>query len=166
MPASIPAPSNDILALPQEDHIQLAMEAIAIAGYEPNSNPQLSMHRAASAFQVPRSTLRNRLNGVQPHAETHMNQQTLLPAEEEILVEWAKVMGHDGVPLTYSTITTYASEILGKVIGGLMAQEVPCLACGPQGQGDNQFREVSHKGSEREGGAVGHRSKGCHDYQL
>jgi hypothetical protein len=37
--------------------------------------------------------------------------------EEDVLVKWAKVLGHQGVPLTYLTLTTYASKISGKQIG-------------------------------------------------
>ncbi|KAF8230967.1 hypothetical protein L208DRAFT_1279339, partial [Tricholoma matsutake] len=41
----------------------------------------------------------------------------LSPAKEEVLVKWAKVQGCQGIPLTYSTLTKHASEILGKPIG-------------------------------------------------
>jgi len=64
MPAHIPTHSNNILALPKEDHIQLAIEAIAIAGYESNGNPRVSTRSITNTYHVPRSTLRNRLIGV------------------------------------------------------------------------------------------------------
>lgn len=57
------------------------------------------------------------MKGLRTRAEAHVNEQHLSLAEEDILVKWAKVMGHRGVPLTYSTLTKYASEISGKTIG-------------------------------------------------
>jgi hypothetical protein len=119
MPKSLPSPShsNDILAKSYEDRIQLAIKAIKAAGYKPNGDLQLSIRKAAGIYQISRSTLSNRMNGIQTHAVAHEKQQTLSAAEEEILVEWAKVQGRRGVPLTYSTLSLYASEISGKHIG-------------------------------------------------
>jgi hypothetical protein len=117
MPESYPSPSDDILAKSYEDRIQLAIEAISMAGYKPNGDPQLSIRKAAGAYKISRSTLSNRMNGIRTHAEAHVKQQTLSAAEEEILVDWAKVQGRRGVPLTYSTLSLYASEISGKQIG-------------------------------------------------
>ena len=57
------------------------------------------------------------MKGLCTHAEAHVEQQARSPAEEEVLVKWAKVQGRWGIPLTYSTLTKYASEILGKPIG-------------------------------------------------
>ena len=117
MPEPIPPPSADILALPQESHIQLAIDAITKAGYKPTGGgQQLSTREASCIYQVPCNTLGDRMKGLQTHAETHINQQNLSPAQEEILMKWAKVLGHCGVPLTHSTLATYASEILGKPV--------------------------------------------------
>ena len=57
------------------------------------------------------------MKGLKTHAEVHIDQKNLSPAQEEILVKWAKVLGRCGVPLTHSTLATYASEILGKPVG-------------------------------------------------
>lgn len=109
--------SDDILSLPQEDRIQLAIKAITKAGYKPNGDQQLSTRKAAGAYRVPRSTLGDRMRGLQTCAQAHVGQQNLSPAEEEVLVKWAKVLGRRGLPLTYSTLSMYASEISGKAIG-------------------------------------------------
>ena len=116
MPGSSLSPSDDILAQSPEDHIQLAIEAITAAGYKPDGNLRLSICKAAGVYKFSCSTLSNHMNGIQTHAEAHVKQTKLSAAEEEVLVEWAKVLGHQGVPLTYSTLTTYASEISGKHI--------------------------------------------------
>jgi hypothetical protein len=119
MPLKFTSPSADILTLSQEEHIQLAIDAIANAnaGLEPDDIQQLSIRRAADAYDVPRTTLRSCMNGLRTRAEAHIEQQNLSPAEEEILVEWAKVQSHRRIPMTYFTLTKYASEISGKPIG-------------------------------------------------
>jgi hypothetical protein len=68
MPASQP-PANitippDILNLPQEDRIQLAIAAIQKSGTKPNGDPINSARQAAQHFGVPRSSLGHRLRGM------------------------------------------------------------------------------------------------------
>ena len=109
-------PSADILTLPQEDWIQHAINAITNAGLKPNGDQQLLICKAAETYDVPRTTLCSHMKGLCTRAEAHMEQQALSPAEEEVLVKWAKVQGRHGIPLTYSTLTKYASEISGKLI--------------------------------------------------
>ncbi|KAF8234248.1 DDE-domain-containing protein [Tricholoma matsutake] len=118
MPLQEPTPpSTDILALPQEDQIQLAINAITKAGLKPNCDQQLLICKAAETYDIPRTTLHSHMKGLHTHAEAHVEQQALSPAKEEVLIKWAKVQGHCGILLTYSTLTKYASEILGKLIG-------------------------------------------------
>ena len=68
MPTSQP-PQNtsippDILSLPQEERIQLAIEAIQKSGTKPNGDPVYSARQAAQHFDVPRSSLGHRLRGM------------------------------------------------------------------------------------------------------
>lgn len=93
MPETMIPPSADILALLQEDHIQLAIVTIKEAGYKPNSNQCFSTHQAAKMYDVPHSTLADCMKGLPTCAEAHVSQQNLSPAEEEVLVKWVKVMG-------------------------------------------------------------------------
>src|SRR5271163_418669 len=102
MPQLAASPSANILALPQEDRMQLAITAIANAGYSTNGTQLLSTRQAATTYQVPRSTLGDRMRGLPTRAEAHVGQQNLSLAEEDILVKWTKVMGCRGVPLTHS----------------------------------------------------------------
>ncbi|KAF1925141.1 uncharacterized protein M421DRAFT_23128, partial [Didymella exigua CBS 183.55] len=44
--------------------------------------------KAAQAWDVPRSTLQERINSCQPNAMAHLNQQRLTPEQECFLVEW------------------------------------------------------------------------------
>jgi hypothetical protein len=117
MPEPIPPPSADILALPQESRIQLAIDAIAKAGYKLTGGQQLCTREAACIYQVPRNTLGDCMKGLKTRAEVHIDQQNLSPAQEGILVKWAKMLGRRGVPLTHSTLATYTSETLGKPVG-------------------------------------------------
>ena len=64
MPESSLSPSDDILAQSPEDHIQLAIEAIAAAGYKPDGNLHLSIRKAAGVYKVSCSTLSNCMNGI------------------------------------------------------------------------------------------------------
>ncbi|KIL55149.1 hypothetical protein M378DRAFT_18199 [Amanita muscaria Koide BX008] len=117
MPEPITPHSTDVLALPQEERIQLAISAINEAGKKANGESLLSVRKAASLYNVPRSTLGDRIKGLPTRAEAHADQRLLSVAEEEIIVEWAKVLGRRGVPMTYSSLTKCASEISGRHIG-------------------------------------------------
>ena len=57
------------------------------------------------------------MKGLPTHAKVHADQQALSVAKEEIIFEWAKVLGCWGVPITYSTLIKYAAEISGRHIG-------------------------------------------------
>ena len=47
-----------------------------------------SQRKAAAAYGVPRSSLQERINGRQPNAIAHSNQQRLTPEQEAFLVDW------------------------------------------------------------------------------
>jgi hypothetical protein len=102
-----------------EERIQLALKAIEAAGRHPDGRPKLSLRKAAGpeGFQVPRSTLTNRFNGIRTRKEAHAHQQNLAPAQEGVLVEWIKVMGRRGVPFTQRALQDFASDICGKPVG-------------------------------------------------
>lgn len=55
---------HDILARPREERIQLALAAIRELGTKPNGDPLFSARQAERHFNVPRSTLGIRLNGM------------------------------------------------------------------------------------------------------
>jgi hypothetical protein len=79
MSEPIPSPSNDILAQPQEDCIQLAIKAITTAAFKPNGNPNFSFRKAASIYNISCSTLTNCMKGICTHVEAHVSQQKLSP---------------------------------------------------------------------------------------
>jgi hypothetical protein len=107
----------DIDSLTQEERMQLAIKAITASGTTPSGRTKLSVRQAATAFYVPHSTLQDRYNGRKTRKEAHAHEQNLTPAQEDIVIEWVKVMGHRGVPLTQATLRDHASAICGKPIG-------------------------------------------------
>jgi hypothetical protein len=117
-PENISIP-KDILSLPQEEPIQLTIAAIQNSSFKPNGDPYYSAHQAAKHFYVSRSSLGDRLRGMEyiilysvffrnteysPGRETcdevHVNEHLLTDAQEEILAHWVKVQGRHGIPLT------------------------------------------------------------------
>ena len=107
----------DISSLTQEERIQLALKAIVTSGVHASGRTKLSVRQAAVTFNVPRSTLQDRFNGWKTRHEGHAHEQNLTPAQEDIVVEWVKVLGQRGVPLTQATLRDCASDICGKPIG-------------------------------------------------
>ena len=63
----------------KEARILLAIQAI-------RTNPEMSIRRAAKTYDVPRTTLRDRMKSRTPKAEKRNIQHNLTPTEEETLV--------------------------------------------------------------------------------
>lgn len=102
----------------KEERIKLAIAAIHASGTKPDGvTHDLSFRAAAANFDVPRSTLQDRFDGLPTRAESHEHQQALAPAQEQVLVEWAQTMGRRGVPLSHRTLTDHASDIAGRQLG-------------------------------------------------
>jgi hypothetical protein len=89
----------------QEGRIQLAISALKNKGIS-------NIHRAAEIFNVPRSTLRDRLNGIQYRIEKRANGHRLSPTQEESLVEWILSMDSRGVPPRPSHVQEMANILL------------------------------------------------------
>jgi hypothetical protein len=68
-----------------------------------------SQRKAAEAWGIPRSTLRGRLQGQQPHAIAHLNQQRLTPDQECFLVEWVLEEDTRAQPPSHPRIREMAS---------------------------------------------------------
>ena len=49
--------------------------------------------------------------------KAHEHQHLIPVVMENLIVEWIKVQGRRGVPVTYRTLTQYVSEITGKHVG-------------------------------------------------
>jgi predicted HTH domain antitoxin len=89
----------------QEGRIQLAIYAL-------KKNEISSIRRAAEIFNVPRSTLQDRLNGCQYRIEKRANGYRLSPTQEESLVEWILSQDSRGVPRRPSHVQEMANILL------------------------------------------------------
>jgi hypothetical protein len=107
----------DLASLSQEVRIGLAIDAVRTSGMTSDGRYKLSLRQAAKDYDVPRSTLTGRFNGMLTRKEAHEREQKLQPAQEEVLVEWIKVMGQRGVPLTPQALLDYTSDICDSPVG-------------------------------------------------
>ena len=107
----------DIASVSQEVRIGLALDAVQASGTKSDGQYHLSLRQAAKDYDVPRSTLTGRFNSMATRKEAHEREQKLQPAQEEVLVEWIKVMGRRGVPLTPQALLDYLSDICDGPVG-------------------------------------------------
>ena len=73
-----------------------------------------SIQKAALVFQIPNSTLRNRLQKQKSRNESHVSQQILTPIEESILENWIHRAAKLGAPITLKLVKILVSEIQSK----------------------------------------------------
>jgi hypothetical protein len=118
-PAELPIPEliHDFADLPQAERMEHAMAALRASGTKPDGKPNISIWRVATQFEVPKSTLTDRWNGTHTRKEAHENELLVTAAQEEVLVEWIKVMGRRGIPMTAAIITDYVADIVGHTVG-------------------------------------------------
>jgi hypothetical protein len=67
-------------SLPKESRIILALEAL-------NKNLKLSVRKAATIYEIPETSLRDRRAGKQPRREIPANLRKLTDLEEKVLLE-------------------------------------------------------------------------------
>ncbi|KAI0999709.1 hypothetical protein K3495_g8488, partial [Podosphaera aphanis] len=93
------------ILMPQytENNLQEALEALA--------NGQ-SLEKASSKWGVPRSTLQNRLKGVQSGDVASSDSQRLSLTQENCLAEWIRVQGNLGLPPAHHQLKVMAERIL------------------------------------------------------
>ncbi len=86
-----------------EADLQDALDAIA------NS---LSIYKAAKEWGIPRTTIRNRINGQQSRNEAFASLQRLSPTQETLLTSWVLTQGALGLPPTHTQVRLFAERIL------------------------------------------------------
>jgi len=69
------------------------------------------IRKTARKFQVPYSTLRDRLHGVLPHSVAHQDFQKLSVDQEDKLAEWVLFQGELGDPPTHTEIRELAKRV-------------------------------------------------------
>jgi len=101
-----------------EADIQLAISSI-------NATQIPHVRRAASAFNVPESTLRDRRAGKPARRDCQPNSKKLTQLEEEVIVQ--RVLGLDqrGFTPTYAFVRDMADKLLGARGAGQVGQKWP-----------------------------------------
>ena len=119
LPDNLPALEldSDIDDLPQAQCMELMLTALVASGTKPDGKPNASIRNTAKQYGVPHSTLTDRWNGTPTHTEGHAHELLLTAAQEEVLVDWIKVMGCRGIPMTTTVITDYVADIVGHAVG-------------------------------------------------
>jgi hypothetical protein len=87
-----------------KEDVTNALNSLVNGGYK-------SIHRAALVFQIPYSTLRNRVQKPKSRKESHVSQQTLTPIKESTLESWIYRAAKLGTPVTRQLVKILASEI-------------------------------------------------------
>lgn len=120
MPSSNDTPqiqvdSLDLELKTDEEHIQLALEAVVCNGFKENGQPWLSLCEAARCFDISKSKLTAHFNERKTRKEAHEHEKALSFAAAA-LVEWIAEMGRRCIPLHASAVAQHASVILGSKI--------------------------------------------------
>jgi Tc5 transposase DNA-binding domain len=125
MPRPLKATCNDLLikypstpdleGLSRKEIISLALAAQEESGVNKDGSAKVSYSEAAILYGIMASTLQDHVKGSKPCKEAHAQQQTLTPAQEDVLVAWAITLSRRGTPLSSATIHIYASKIAGGV---------------------------------------------------
>src|SRR5690242_13526201 len=86
--------------------------AIQPAIAELNSGVRISQRAVCKKWGVPRSSLRARVRGHNPHAIAHSHQQRLTPEQEEFLVQWILDEDSRAQPPSHPRVREMATRIL------------------------------------------------------
>ncbi|EDN99830.1 hypothetical protein SS1G_02688 [Sclerotinia sclerotiorum 1980 UF-70] len=102
----------------QEARILLAIEVI-------HKDKKLSIRKAAMLYNIPRTTLRHRMEGLPLRTETRANRHKITELEEEVIVQYILDMDLRGFPPKLKNVEDMANDILesrgAKRIGKLWA---------------------------------------------
>jgi hypothetical protein len=86
-------------------------------GFKPSGRLVYSLREAARDFNVSKTTLTARYGGRKTHVQAAERRLRLPPAQERILVEWAKRCGARGLGLSSAALIEAASLIAGMQLG-------------------------------------------------
>jgi hypothetical protein len=74
-------------------------------------------------FGVPRTTVKSRAAGRLTRQGSHVKQQKLLPAQEQVLVDWIKELGRRFIPIPLVRIAEHASVITGEKVSAAWVRQ-------------------------------------------
>jgi hypothetical protein len=104
--ANIAQPHNTQLAQ-KEGRIALALQAFKRGQFS-------SVYATAKAYDIPESTLRGRVNGIDARRDSVPINRKLTPIEESTLIEWILSMDQRGLPVRSDLIRQMANILLQK----------------------------------------------------
>ena len=93
-------------SIPYEERVCLAVQACHADGR--------SAREAARTYDIPHSTVANRLNGVPSRRDAQMNNRKLTATEETALVQWILSMDERGMPPTVAYTRRMANLLLSE----------------------------------------------------
>ena len=91
--------------LPKESRIVLAIEAI-------HTTKKMSIQGAAKAYNVPESSIRDRIKGIPPLTERRNSRHQLTPTKEETLIQYILNQDTQGFPPQISSVEDIANSLL------------------------------------------------------
>ena len=94
-------------SVPREERVLLAVRAYQQDQFQ-------STHTAAAAFDVPQSTVSDRLRGVPPRGNAQMNNRKLTATEETALIQWILSIDERGMPPTVAYTRRMANLLLSE----------------------------------------------------
>lgn len=94
-------------SIPSEERVRRAVKAYQDGQFE-------STRRAAVAYDVPQSTVSDRLRGVQPRRVAQMGNRKLTMTEEKALILWILSMDERGMPPTMTYTRRMANLLLSE----------------------------------------------------
>ena len=90
--------------LHREDRIAQAIQAL-------ETGKCFSLNEAATAFDIPKSTLGHRMNGRQSQQKAHESDQILSPAAEKAIVRWISKLEQHGFPARLDRVWQMAESL-------------------------------------------------------
>ena len=98
----------------KEEQLQIAVLAYQTAL---KSNEIMSIRQVAQHFQVPRSTLQTRINGVRSVPEVNAEKSWLVDEESKVLVDFLIKAAGQGFPDTKRHLRSHINEIIREKLG-------------------------------------------------
>ena len=111
----MPPPKSTLLPQNEAD-IQLAISAV-------NATQILPVRRAASAFNIPESTLRDRRAGRPARRDCRPNSKKLSLLEEEVIISYVLDLDQRGFAPTYAVVRDIADKLLAARGAGQVGQK-------------------------------------------
>ena len=101
------SPPTQALPSYEEGRILLAIQALKLCQFK-------SIRAAAKAYDVPRSTLQTRLDGITSRHDSTPNSQKLTPKEEEAIVQYILDLDSRGFPPRPQSVQEMADLLLSE----------------------------------------------------